>query len=153
MPELIKILRREDLTRERAAVAVDLAPYKDILNRVRHAGGVGGVLMLGEGENRQTAKRRMSAAAKQEGYDLNWREGESGMLRFVLQPRGEPTSRDLSRQAAETERTRAQLAALHQPAERYAAELIPGTELTATEAWEQVLVLRHGRGDRQVGLL
>lgn len=70
MPQLTQVITAEELERKQRSAGMDLTPYREIITRIREEGGVGGTLVLGEGERQRTEKRRMSAAAKQEGYDL-----------------------------------------------------------------------------------
>jgi hypothetical protein len=69
---------------------MDLSPYIDIIERIRSEGGVGGELILQEGESKRSEKRRLSVAAKQLGTKLTWRKADDGMLKFVLSEPGEP---------------------------------------------------------------
>ena len=89
MPELTRVLSEEDLARRGGMPRLDLSTYIDLLDAVRAQNGVGGVLTLGEGESQRTEKRRLSIAAKQQGYTLNWRRSEPGQLRFVLATEGQ----------------------------------------------------------------
>ena len=88
MPELARVLAEEDLKRGALGSHVDLAPYLAIVDEVA-SGGVGGLLALEDGESQRAAKRRMSLAAKERGYELTWRKSGTGELRFVLARPGE----------------------------------------------------------------
>ncbi len=91
MPTLEKVLREEDLKRGRAGSGgLDLTPYMEMLDSVREQGGVGGQVTLEEGESQRTEKRRISVAAKEQGYTLIWRTAPDRRLRFVLAKPGEP---------------------------------------------------------------
>jgi len=83
MPQLTRVLTADDLRRAEAGAHIDLTPYLAIIDAVSQ-GGVGGELMLEEGERQRTEKRRLSLAAKARGYQLTWRTAPSGALRFVL---------------------------------------------------------------------
>ena len=101
MPELAKVLSQEDLIRQRPTAGLDMEAYRDILTQVREQGGVGGLVILNEGESQRTEKRRLSVAAKQEGYDLTWRKAPEGQLRFVLSQPGERAPGSRGRRAAQ----------------------------------------------------
>ena len=101
MPELAKVLSEEDLSRSRAPTPLDLQAYVSIIDSVREQGGVGGLILLSEGESQRTEKRRLSLAAKQEGYDLTWRKAPTGQLRFVLSRPGERVPGGRERGAAQ----------------------------------------------------
>ena len=103
MPQLARVLTHEDLRRAAPGSQVDLAPYLSIVDEVA-GGGVGGELTLEEGESQRSAKRRMSLAAKERGYDLTWRKSHGDELRFVLARPGEPRpgGRPRSAQAPDT---------------------------------------------------
>jgi len=89
MPQLVRVLTADDLTRAEAGAHLDLTPYLAIIDAVSQ-GGVGGELTLDEGERQRTEKRRLSLAAKAQGYQLTWRTAPAGALRFVLSRPGEP---------------------------------------------------------------
>ena len=61
-----------------------------IIDTVRQQGGIGGMVTLGADEKQRTEKRRLSLAAKEQGYDLTWRRSEPDQLRFVLAAPGQP---------------------------------------------------------------
>ena len=90
MPELTAVLREEDLTRRGAGGALDLTPYVAMIDVVRSQEGVGATVSLADGESQRTEKRRLSVAAKEQGYMLVWRKAPEGQLRFVLAKPGEP---------------------------------------------------------------
>ena len=100
MPELAKVLTQEDLSRS-APTRLDLQDYVSIIDTVRDQDGVGGLILLNEGENQRTEKRRLTVAAKQEGYELTWRTAPEGQLRFVLSRPGEPKAGGRERRAAQ----------------------------------------------------
>ena len=89
MPQLAHVITADELARRPAPGGTDLAPYFDILTSIQAEGGVGGLVTLSEGESQRTEKRRLSVAAKQQGYDLIWRKSAPGTLRFVLAKAGE----------------------------------------------------------------
>ncbi len=92
MPTLENVLREEDLQRGRAGSGgLDLAPYLEMIDTIRAQGGVGALITLEEGERQRAEKRRLSLAAKDQGYQLIWRTAPEGRLRFVLATPGEPT--------------------------------------------------------------
>ena len=70
MPELTRVLSEEDLARRGGMPRLDLATYVNLIERVRDEQGVGGIVTLGPGEGQRTEKRRLSLAAKQQGYKL-----------------------------------------------------------------------------------
>ena len=90
MPELTKVLTADDLTRRAPAGQLDLSDYLTIIDTVRQQGGRGGTVTLGADEQQRTEKRRLSLAAKAQGYNLTWRRSEPGQLRFVLAEPGQP---------------------------------------------------------------
>ena len=90
MPQLARVLREEDLRGGTNTSRMDLTPYIGLLEAVRSQDGLGGLLTLDEGESQRTEKRRLSIAAKQQGYRLQWRKSGSGELRFVLAQDGQP---------------------------------------------------------------
>ena len=90
MPQLARVLREEDLRGGTNATRMDLTPYIGLLETVRSQDGLGGMLTLDEGESQRTEKRRLSIAAKQQGYKLQWRKSSPGELRFVLAQGGQP---------------------------------------------------------------
>ncbi len=91
MPALEKVLREEDLQRGRAGGgSLDLTPYLAMIAAVRTEGGVGGQVTLEPEESQRTEKRRLSVAAKDQGYQLVWRKAAERQLRFVLAKPGEP---------------------------------------------------------------
>ncbi len=91
MPTLDKVLREEDLKRGQAGGGgLDLTPYMEMVDTIRAQGGVGGLLSLAEGERQRAEKRRMSLAAKHQGYQLIWRTAPERKLRFVLATPGAP---------------------------------------------------------------
>ena len=90
MPELTKVLTADDLKRRTPAGQLDLSDYLAIIDTVRQQGGRGGTVTLGEDEQQRTEKRRLSLAAKAQGYDLVWRSAPPGTLRFVLAEAGQP---------------------------------------------------------------
>ncbi len=100
MPNLDKVLREEDLKRGGAGGGgLDLTPYLAMIAAVRAEGGVGGLITLEEGERQRTEKRRMSVAAKDQGYTLVWRTAPERRLRFVLATPGEPIPASLQSKA------------------------------------------------------
>ena len=90
MPQLARVLREEDLRSGTNTSRMDLTPYIGLLETVRSQDGLGGMLTLDEGERQRTEKRRLSLAAKQQGYKLQWRKSQPGELRFVLAQDGQP---------------------------------------------------------------
>lgn len=90
MPELTRVLMSVDLERKQSAAGLELAPYLALLTSIHAQGGVGADVRLAEGESQRTEKRRLSVAAKQQGYELTWRKAPSGTLRFVLAEVGQP---------------------------------------------------------------
>ena len=90
MPQLARVLREEDLRGGATTSRMDLTPYIGLLETVRSQDGLGGQLTLDEGESQRTEKRRLSIAAKQQGYKLQWRKSRPGELRFVLAQDGQP---------------------------------------------------------------
>ncbi len=98
MPQLARVLSQEDLRRATPGSQVDLAPYLAIVDEVAGS-GVGGELSQEEGESQRAAKRRMSLAAKERGYDLTWRRSHADALRFVLARPGEPRPGGRARRA------------------------------------------------------
>ncbi len=84
MPELTKVLTEDDLTRGAPAARMDLSAYLAMIDAVASQRGLGGVVTLAEDESQRTEKRRLSLAAKEQGYRLTWRRSQSGELRFVL---------------------------------------------------------------------
>ncbi len=90
MPQLTRVLREEDLQGRGQTSRMDLTPYIGLLEAVRSQEGLGGMLTLEEGENQRAEKRRLSIAAKQQGYKLQWRKSQPGELRFVLADVGQP---------------------------------------------------------------
>jgi hypothetical protein len=90
MPELAKVLTTEDLSRRSAVSRLDLSAYLSLIDAVRRQRGVGGEVTLNEGESQRTEKRRLSLAAKEQGYRLVWRRAPPGQLRFVLAEEGQP---------------------------------------------------------------
>ncbi len=100
MPELIKVITEDELTRGRGGGGgLDLAAYIGIIDDVREQGGVGGTVRLAEGENQRTEKRRLSVAAKERGYALTWRKSAPGELRFVLAAPGDAAPGGRNRRA------------------------------------------------------
>ncbi len=91
MPQLARVLREDDLRSSANASRMDLTPYIGLLETIRAQDGLGGMLTLDEGENQRAEKRRLSIAAKQQGYKLTWRKSQPGELRFVLAQDGQPT--------------------------------------------------------------
>jgi hypothetical protein len=89
MPQLTKVLTPDDLRGRTATQALDLSPYRDLLQTVL-AEGVGATVTLGPEEQQRTEKRRLSLAAKELGYQLVWRRAPADQLRFVLAKPGEP---------------------------------------------------------------
>ena len=89
MPDLVTVLREEDLKRDQGGAGLDLAPYLEIIDAIREQAGVGGLMTLEEGETQRTVKRRMSVAAQRRGLDLIWRKAPEGQLRFVLAEPGQ----------------------------------------------------------------
>jgi hypothetical protein len=89
MPTLSRILTEADFQRKPYGAALDLTAYIDLLESVSRDGGVGAVVTLSEGEEQRTEKRRLSVAAKRQGYQLKWRTAQPGTLRFVLAPEGQ----------------------------------------------------------------
>ncbi len=90
MPQLARVLREDDLRGGGQTSRMDLTPYIGLLETVRAQEGLGGMLTLDEGESQRTEKRRLSIAAKQQGYKLQWRKAGPGELRFVLAEDGQP---------------------------------------------------------------
>ena len=90
MPQLARVLREEDLQGRGQTSRMDLTPYIGLLETVRAQDGLGGMLTLEEGESQRSEKRRLSIAAKQQGYKLQWRKSQPGELRFVLAQDGQP---------------------------------------------------------------
>ena len=90
MPQLAHVLQEEDLRGGTHASRMDLTPYIGLLETVRSQDGLGGLLTLDDGESQRTEKRRLSIAAKQQGYKLTWRKSSPGELRFVLAQDGQP---------------------------------------------------------------
>ena len=90
MPQLARVLREDDLRGGGHTSRMDLTPYIGLLETVRAQDGLGGMLTLEEGESQRTEKRRLSIAAKQQGYKLQWRKSGPGELRFVLAQDGQP---------------------------------------------------------------
>ncbi len=90
MPQLARVLKEEDLQSRGNASRMDLTPYIGLLETVRAQAGLGGQLTLDEGESQRTEKRRLSVAARQQGYKLQWRKSGAGELRFVLAQDGQP---------------------------------------------------------------
>ena len=90
MPQLDKVIMESDLTSSRSSTGMDLAPYLEILDRIREESGVGGEVSLLGDESQRTEKRRLSVAAKQRGLKLTWRKSPQGRLRFVLSGEGAP---------------------------------------------------------------
>ena len=92
MPELTRVLTKEDLARRGATQRQDLSTYMSLIDQIREGNGVGGVITLREDEQQRTEKRRLSIAAKQRGYALTWRRAaDPRQLRFVLAEEGQPT--------------------------------------------------------------
>ena len=89
MVKLKRVLKQEDLAPTRVPAAADLAPYVEIIDRVRSEGGVGAEVILQPGESQRTEKRRLSLAAKARKLKLTWRTAPPGELRFVLSEPGE----------------------------------------------------------------
>jgi hypothetical protein len=89
MPELTKVLTTEDLASRPRGVNLDLSVYLEMIDTITRDGGVGATVTLGEDERQRTEKRRLSMAAKQQGYRLVWRKAAPGALRFVLAAEGE----------------------------------------------------------------
>ncbi len=101
MPTLERVLREDDLHRGGAGGGgLDLTPYLDMLAAIRTEGGVGGLITLAEGEQQRAEKRRLSVAAKDQGYKLVWRTAPERKLRFVLAKPGEPVPGGRQRAAA-----------------------------------------------------
>ena len=90
MPQLVRVLKEEDLRSQRAPVGLDLGRYLEIIDSIIEQGGVGGESALQEGENQRTEKGRLTRAAKQRGMKLTWRKPRNGVLRFVLSSMGAP---------------------------------------------------------------
>ncbi len=90
MPQLVRVLKEEDLRSQRASVGLDLGRYLEIIDSIIEQGGVGGEIALQEGENQRTEKGRLTRAAKQRGMKLTWRKPRNGVLRFVLSSMGAP---------------------------------------------------------------
>ena len=90
MPQLARVLREEDMRGGTNTSRMDLTPYIGLLETVRSQDGLGGMLTLEEGESQRAEKRRLSIAAKQQGYKLTWRKSGPGELRFVLGQDGQP---------------------------------------------------------------
>ena len=88
MPELTRVLTEEDLKARVRTSQLDLSSYMELLSTVKQQ-GVGGIVTLGEDEQQRTEKRRLSLAAKQQGYNLTWRRSDPGQLRFVLAEEGQ----------------------------------------------------------------
>ena len=99
MPELTRVLSEEDLRARARTNQLDLSAYMALLSTVRQQ-GVGGIVTLGEDEQQRTEKRRLSLAAKQQGYKLTWRTADPGQLRFVLAEPGAPTPGSRRRERA-----------------------------------------------------
>jgi hypothetical protein len=97
MPQLVTVLNPEDMRRPGAFTRLDLSAYLSLIDAVRRQSGVGGEVTLAEGEQQRTEKRRLSIAAKQQGYRLIWRRAPAGQLRFVLAKDGQPVPGDRSR--------------------------------------------------------
>ena len=109
MPALTQVLTEEDLARRSAPQRQDLSAYLRLLDQIRAQQGLGGVVTLDEGEHQRTEKRRLSLAAKQQGYGLTWRRAAAPrQLRFVLAEAGQPTPGGRQRRP----RTAPQMAAL-----------------------------------------
>ena len=89
MPELTRVITAEQLAGRAPTGGVELGPYFEILEAVQEQGGVGAEVTLAEGENQRTEKRRLSVAAKHQGYELTWRKSSPGTLRFVLSREGQ----------------------------------------------------------------
>ncbi len=90
MPQLARVLQEEDVRGGANTSRMDLTPYIGLLETVRSQDGLGGLLTLEDGESQRTEKRRLSIAAKQQGYKLTWRKAGAGELRFVLAQDGQP---------------------------------------------------------------
>jgi hypothetical protein len=90
VPQLVRVLKEEDLRSQRAPVGLDLGRYLEIIDSIIEQGGVGGEIALQEGENQRTEKGRLTRAAKQRGMKLTWRKPRNGVLRFVLSSMGAP---------------------------------------------------------------
>ncbi|MER3419237.1 MAG: hypothetical protein C4290_01355 [Chloroflexota bacterium] len=90
VPQLVRVLKEEDLRSQRAPAGLDLGRYLEIIDSIIEQGGVGGEIMLQEGENQRTEKGRLTRAAKQRGMKLTWRKPRNGALRFVLSSLGAP---------------------------------------------------------------
>src|SRR5687767_5384035 len=90
MPQLVTVLTPEDMRRRDAMTRLDLSAYLALIDAVRRQSGVGGEVTLAEGEQQRTEKRRLSIAAKEQGYRLIWRRAPAGQLRFVLAEAGQP---------------------------------------------------------------
>lgn len=90
VPQLVRVLKEEDLRSQRASVGLDLGRYLEIIDSIIEQGGVGGEIALQEGENQRTEKGRLTRAAKQRGMKLTWRKPRNGVLRFVLSSMGAP---------------------------------------------------------------
>jgi hypothetical protein len=90
VPQLVRILKEEDLRSQRAPTGLDLGRYLEIIDAIVEQGGVGGEITLQEGEAQRTEKGRLTRAAKQRGLKLTWRKPRNGVLRFVLSSLGAP---------------------------------------------------------------
>ena len=91
MPELTRVLTVDDFRRRAPTGQLDLSDYLAIMETVRQQGGRGGTVTLGADEQQRTEKRRLSLAAKAQGYNLTWRKSAPGELRFVLAEPGQPS--------------------------------------------------------------
>ena len=152
MPEIVHVLREEDLTRRGTAVGPDLTPYLDILDTIRDQGGVGAQLRLDEGESQRTVKRRMSIAAKERGLQLVWRKPQDGQLKFVLAGPGQPVPGSRTRRSPaerQDEQTAVEAIMTEDVAE------LTGTTAAAEQSAESVppaaSAPRRGRGRRPAG--
>lgn len=83
-----EVLTAEDLRGSKGNVsAYDATKYEAVI-REASTRGVGGIVILDDGDVRRTEKRRLSVAAKATGHTLKWRKGERGTLRFLLDGAG-----------------------------------------------------------------
>lgn len=90
MPQLARIMTTDDLATRGRASKMDLGAYTAIIEQIVAAGGVGGSVVLGPGEDTRTEKGRLTRAATATGRRLVWRKAPAGELRFVLAEPGEP---------------------------------------------------------------
>ena len=86
MPEWERELNPEDIERRAPTPKEgELKPYMAIIDNAKQTTIRGGVVKLLPEDKQRTVKRRLSVAARQQGFNLTWRKSPvEGRLLFVL---------------------------------------------------------------------